>query len=45
MTDRFEQEVDTTHANDLWQQEVAENLAVRARRSADVLDEETTIRP
>ncbi|CAA0080038.1 3-ketosteroid-9-alpha-monooxygenase, oxygenase component [Mycolicibacterium vanbaalenii] len=31
MTDRFEQEVDTTHANDLWQQEVAENLAARAR--------------
>lgn len=27
MTDRFEQEVDTTHANELWQQEVAANLA------------------
>jgi len=31
MTDRFEQEVDTTHANDLWQQEVAENMAARTR--------------
>ncbi|BBX20135.1 3-ketosteroid-9-alpha-hydroxylase [Mycolicibacterium duvalii] len=29
MTDRFEQEVDTTHANDLWQQEVEQNLAAR----------------
>lgn len=27
MTDRFEQEVDTTHAFDLWQQEVEHNLA------------------
>jgi len=26
MTDRFEQEVDTTHANTLWQQEVEQNL-------------------
>ena len=30
MTDRFEQEVDTTHANELWQQEVADNMAARA---------------
>ena len=29
MTDRFELEVDTTHANDLWQQEVEENMAAR----------------
>ncbi|EKF22326.1 3-ketosteroid-9-alpha-hydroxylase oxygenase subunit [Mycolicibacterium hassiacum DSM 44199] len=29
MTDRFEVEVDTTHAYDLWQQEVAANLAAR----------------
>ncbi|CAN3130945.1 Rieske 2Fe-2S domain-containing protein [Mycobacterium sp. smrl_JER01] len=29
MTDRYEQEVDTTHAYDLWQQEVAANLAAR----------------
>ena len=34
MTDRFEQEVDTTHANDLWQQEVADNLARRAATPA-----------
>jgi 3-ketosteroid 9alpha-monooxygenase subunit A len=26
MTDRFELEVDTTHANDFWQREVADNL-------------------
>lgn len=31
MTDRFELEVDTTHANDMWQQEVAENLMSAAR--------------
>lgn len=31
MTDRFEQEVDTTHANALWQQEVKENLSARAQ--------------
>jgi 3-ketosteroid 9alpha-monooxygenase subunit A len=30
MTDRFEMEVDTTHARDLWEQEVADNLAARA---------------
>ena len=29
MTDRYEQEVDTTHAYDLWQQEVEENMAAR----------------
>jgi 3-ketosteroid 9alpha-monooxygenase subunit A len=29
MTDRFEQEVDTTHANELWHEEVAANLANR----------------
>ncbi|WP_199254286.1 Rieske 2Fe-2S domain-containing protein [Mycolicibacterium mengxianglii] len=29
MTDRFEQEVDTTHAYDIWQQEVQDNLARR----------------
>jgi 3-ketosteroid 9alpha-monooxygenase subunit A len=29
MTDRYEQEVDTTHANDLWQQEVEQNMAAR----------------
>jgi 3-ketosteroid 9alpha-monooxygenase subunit A len=32
MTDRFEQEVDTAHANALWQQEVRENLANLAAR-------------
>jgi len=26
MTDRFELEVDTTHANDFWQSEVADNM-------------------
>jgi 3-ketosteroid 9alpha-monooxygenase subunit A len=30
MTDRFGMEVDTTHARDVWQQEVADNLAARA---------------
>lgn len=30
MTDRFEFEVDTTKANEFWQEEVAENLAQRA---------------
>ena len=34
MTARFEQEVDTTHANDLWQQEVAANMAAKAGTSA-----------
>ena len=29
MVARFEQEVDTTHANDLWHEEVAQNLANR----------------
>lgn len=29
MTDRFEQEVDTTHAYDIWQDEVRQNLASR----------------
>ena len=37
MTDRFEQEVDTTHANDLWQQEVADNLARRAAHTGGVI--------
>ena len=27
MTDRFEIEVDTTHANDIWHREVADNLS------------------
>ncbi len=31
MTARFEQEVDTTHANELWQQQVNQNLANMAR--------------
>jgi 3-ketosteroid 9alpha-monooxygenase subunit A len=26
VTDRFEIEVDTTHANDIWHREVADNL-------------------
>jgi 3-ketosteroid 9alpha-monooxygenase subunit A len=30
MTDRFEVEVDTTHANVAWQREVAENLRSKA---------------
>ena len=30
MTDRFEIEVDTTHANGIWQREVAENLSAVA---------------
>jgi 3-ketosteroid 9alpha-monooxygenase subunit A len=34
MTARFEQEVDTKHANDLWQQEVAANMAAKAGTSA-----------
>lgn len=28
-TDRFEMEVDTTHVRDLWEEEVADNLASR----------------
>ena len=32
MTDRFEFEVDTTKANEFWQEEVAENLAEEGRR-------------
>lgn len=32
MTDRYEQEVDTTHANGLWQQEVEQNMAALARK-------------
>jgi 3-ketosteroid 9alpha-monooxygenase subunit A len=31
MTDRFEIEVDTNHANKFWQHEVAENLAAVVR--------------
>ncbi len=33
MVDRFEFEVDTTKANEYWQEEVAENLARRPRRT------------
>lgn len=29
MTDRYEQEVDTSHGYDLWQQEVERNMAAR----------------
>ncbi|WP_031469732.1 Rieske 2Fe-2S domain-containing protein [Sciscionella sediminilitoris] len=32
MTNRFEFEVDTTRANEVWEAEVAENLALRAER-------------
>ena len=32
MTDRFEFEVDTTKANEYWQEEVAENLRRKAER-------------
>ena len=34
MTDRFEFEVDTTKANEYWQEEVAENLAKKAEEDA-----------
>ena len=34
MTDRFEFEVDTTKANEYWQEEVADNLAKRAQEEA-----------
>ena len=30
MTDRFEMEVDTRHANDIWRSEVADNLSALA---------------
>jgi 3-ketosteroid 9alpha-monooxygenase subunit A len=33
--DRFEFEVDTTKANEYWQEEVAENLRLRAETEAD----------
>ena len=36
MTDRYEQEVDTTHAYDLWQQEVEENMAARQNKTAEI---------
>jgi 3-ketosteroid 9alpha-monooxygenase subunit A len=36
MVDRFEFEVDTTKANEYWQEEVAENLRLRAEVEADV---------
>ncbi len=35
MTDRFEFEVDTTKANEYWQEEVAENLAKKAAEEAE----------
>ena len=35
MTERFEFEVDTTKANEYWQEEVAENLAKKAAEDAD----------
>jgi 3-ketosteroid 9alpha-monooxygenase subunit A len=35
MTDRFELEVDTHHANEFWHQEVAENLQQAAGVKAD----------
>ena len=35
MVDRFEFEVDTTKANEYWQEEVAENLRLRAEVEAD----------
>jgi 3-ketosteroid 9alpha-monooxygenase subunit A len=35
MVDRFEFEVDTTKANEYWQEEVAENLRLRAEREAE----------
>ena len=38
MVDRFEFEVDTTKANEYWQEEVAENLASRPRRTRDQAD-------
>ena len=34
MVDRFEFEVDTTKANEYWQEEVAENLRLRAEAEA-----------
>ena len=36
MTDRYEQEVDTSHANDLWQQEVEQNMAALAERKLGI---------
>jgi 3-ketosteroid 9alpha-monooxygenase subunit A len=36
MTQRFEYEVDTTHAIDNWEREVAENLQLRAEAAAEV---------
>ena len=35
MVDRFEFEVDTTKANEYWQEEVAENLRLRAEEEAE----------
>ena len=36
MTDRFELEVDTTHANEFWQREVADNIRERAAEPTGV---------
>lgn len=34
MTDRFELEVDTTHAYDVWQREVDQNMQKRSEATA-----------
>ena len=42
MTDRFEFEVDTTKANEYWQEEVAENLRRKAEEEAGAPDSAMT---
>jgi 3-ketosteroid 9alpha-monooxygenase subunit A len=41
MTERFEFEVDTTHANENWEKEVAENLERRKAEEAELAAEQT----
>jgi 3-ketosteroid 9alpha-monooxygenase subunit A len=45
MVDRFEFEVDTTKANEYWQEEVAENLRLRAEEEAAGEDAEGSESP
>ena len=41
MTERFEFEVDTTHANENWEKEVAENLERRKAEEAELAAKQT----
>jgi 3-ketosteroid 9alpha-monooxygenase subunit A len=45
MVDRFEFEVDTTKANEFWQEEVAENLRKKAEEDGAESDGESAETP